>query len=205
MIRVIILSGIVLLFLASVGLVARLVASLFSAESERRLREHRRFHAIWFAVIPIFAVVWIITTNPFIQFGPPTWWERRTQRQAVLARVQSAGGWETLKKDCIALYNKHKDEPISYWGWDETNGLPASILALKPKHVELYSAGTGKSGVPFMKIRIFGAHSTGGHSIPRYGLEVICSNSPTNQGPDPYQSDGYESRRKITEGVYEVY
>lgn len=194
-------STMVLLFLASVGWLARLVASLFSAESERRLREYRRFHAIWFTAIPLFTFVWIIETFP----GPPTWWERRTQRQEVLARVQSTGGWETLKKDCIALCNQHKDDQISYWGWDKTNGLPASIMALKPKYVELYSAGVGKSGVPFIKIMIFGAHSTGGHSIPRYGLKVICSNSITNQEPDSYQSGGYWGRRKITEGVYEFY
>jgi hypothetical protein len=40
---------------------------------------------------------------------PPRWYERRTQRQKVVERVQSAGGWAALQKDCDALVEQYRD------------------------------------------------------------------------------------------------
>ena len=60
-----------------------------------------------------------------------------------------------------------------------------------------------------VRIRVFGVHSTGGHSTPFFGLEVHCG--PGSDTHEPQQNirgvRGYPERtyRKVSEGIYEVY
>ena len=47
---------------------------------------------------------------------PPVWMERRTQRHLMLERIQLAGGWGALKRDCDALADNYKDaESDFHW------------------------------------------------------------------------------------------
>src|SRR6185369_9732222 len=131
--------------------------------------------SVWrFAWIPL-GLVAVYYVLPFILYGyPPNWLERRGQRQQVLQRVQSAGGWVALKRDCDALIDKYKDDEYGFrWLLGDTNSLPPTIAALKPKEVEFYSPNArrqfGSRSVRYfgsnavVRISIFGAHATGGH------------------------------------------
>jgi hypothetical protein len=195
-----------LLLLLSIGFVARIVASFFSPESARRLGARRLWHAVWFIAIPVFFILFLL---PPSVWGPPVWWERGTQREKVLSRVKSAGGWETLRKECIQFAEQHKDEPIYYWN-RETNRIPASIAALRPRRMEFYSAEMSKSlndsGLPLIRIQVFGAHSTGGHDEPWMSLDVICGNPAKDYPPrQTAKMNGFWRYRKLADGVYECY
>jgi len=137
-----------------------------------------------------------------------TWWppasvERREQRAKFMERVQAAGGWDAIRRDCIAFAAQNTNGFYSHFR--DTNGLPAAIVALKPMIVE-YVPPTG-----CMRIRIFGMHSTGGHSTPYFGLEVDTStNSVSYNHGSGYDNGGvignhHSVAEKVAEGIYELY
>ena len=140
-------------------------------------------------------------------------------RQQVLQRVQSAGGWVALKRDCDALIDKYKDDEYGFrWLLGDTNSLPPTIAALKPKEVEFYSPNArrqfGSRSVRYfgsnavVRISIFGAHETGGHDQPWLGLDVVCERGLPSYHPDRLRSTTplrYWRYRKIAEDIYEYY
>jgi hypothetical protein len=102
--------------------------------------------------------------------------ERQVQRDAVAARIAQAGGWPALQKDCDALVEKYSDTAFYWHRWD-TNALPPSLAALKPWEIRFYSPKVlrelkDEPQVAVVRIKIFGMHSTGGHSTPYFGLEI---------------------------------
>src|SRR4051812_30680570 len=100
---------------------------------------HARISVWPFAVIPL-GLVAVYYFLPFILYGyPPNWLERRGQREEVLQRVQSVGGWAALKRDCDALADRYKDDQYGFrWLRGDTKSLPLAIAALKPKEVVFY-------------------------------------------------------------------
>jgi hypothetical protein len=161
---------------------------------------------------------------PIVLTGSPpslirNWMERRTQRQQVLERIQSAGGWVALKRDCDVLANKHKDASTSFsWSDSDTSTLPPAIAALKPKYVEFYPRKVVQSFVGdskkwfgtdvVVRISIFGAHSTGGHDQPWLGLDVLCDPDVASYHPERLRSIiplRYWKYRKVAEDIYEFY
>jgi hypothetical protein len=176
--------------------------------------------SVWpFVLIPL-GLVAVYYFLPFILYGyPPNWLERRGQRQEVLQRIQSAGGWAALKQDCEELADRYKDDRYGFrWLRGDTNSLPPAIAALRPKGVEFYPPSVfkqfGSESVRFfgsnavVRISIFGAHATGGHDQPWLGLDVLCEHGLASYHPDRLRSTTplkYWRYRKIAEDIYEYY
>src|SRR6185503_7194947 len=78
-------------------------------------------------LVPIWSVSW-----------PPAWMDRRNQRKRVLERIQSAGGWAALQRDCDNLMEQYR-ESVFVWSWGSTNPLPPAIAALKPQELRFDS------------------------------------------------------------------
>jgi hypothetical protein len=144
---------------------------------------------------------------------PPAWRERRAQRDKVVQRVQSAGGWQALRRDCISLAATNEIVQWIRWHTNDTPALPPAIAALQPQQVDfvspkLFGRHSDEPRIPIVRIKIFGMHSTGGHSTPYFGLEVIAEASTTNYTPKarPAASgNGHLNYRNVSEGIYEIF
>src|SRR5690242_10807157 len=92
---------------ATLFFIARLACALFSKKVSNQMSKHPVAHAIWacFALIGILVIVGDLSPASW----PPPSVERRTQRQKVLERMQSVGGWAALQKDCDALVEQNRD------------------------------------------------------------------------------------------------
>ncbi len=204
-------------FLAGLLFFVRLLCAPFSPKILEQTRRHRMLHCVWGCFALFSAFMLFLTLNPYA--WPPTWWWRHKQRVIVIERLQSAGGWTALKRDCDALANTYKDDPYGFrWLRGDTNALPPAIAALKPKEVEFYPPkvlqpiGTerekwhGSNAV--MRISIFGAHSTGGRDQPWLWLEVLCEPGVISYSHSRLRSTTplrYWKYRKITDNIYEYY
>jgi hypothetical protein len=139
----------------------------------------------------------------FLTWWPPIPVERHAQREKLAERVQVAGGWDAVRQDCISLAEQHTNGFYSHW--HETNDLPRAIVALKPLMVE-YAPQYG-----CISMRIFGIHSTGGHSTPYFGLEIDTSTNSTGyKHGTGYDNGGvignYHSiANQVADGIYEIY
>src|SRR5512138_3681904 len=100
---------------------------------------------------------------------PPAFLERKTQRQQVLQRVHSAGGWSALGHDCDVL-SQQTNTDCFFWTPRSTNPLPPAIAALNPKAVRAgltINPGT-TSEVRVVHVKVFGYGSTDGHQQPYF-------------------------------------
>lgn len=182
----------------------RLACAPFNAKIAGQIRRHPIQHAIWgcFALVGVGLVFWLM--NPGI--WPPDFVKRRMFREKVLARVQTAGGWAAVKKECDELVKGNR--PFDYWLVRQTNGLPAALAGLQAWEIEVVpvqwevAEGTRRTNVVRIKM-----------SRPRasyYGLEVIPEEW-ANGGYLPnlkYSHGGlekYRSYREVTNGVFEIY
>ena len=63
--------------------------------------------------------------------------------------------------------------------------------------------------IPVVRIKVFGIHSTGGHSIPYFGLEVVCGTNAASYRPQPahggVSGNHYDSYKRVTDTIYEIY
>lgn len=122
-----------------------------------------------------------------------------------MQRVKAAGGWDALRRDCIALAEQYKDTGFQS-RWRETNGLPQSIIILKPIVVDSFPANGLNASL--VSIRVFGANSTGGHSIPYFGLMVVVGPDRERYRPDARtvaSGNIHSSYTKVADDIYEVY
>ena len=133
------------------------------------------------------------TLVALVNAWPPAFIERRTQRQQVFDRVQSAGGWQSLQQDCAALITQNRG---AYFVWfrGHTNPLPSSIAALKPREVR-FSDGQPE----VVHIKVFGFRSTDGHQPPYFGLQVV-----SGTGADSYRPKDMRFEI-VTTNIYAVY
>lgn len=146
--------------------------------------------------------------------------ERNTERQQILERIESVGGWAALKRDCDLLASEHQDYDYRWPdGQNSVHSLPPAIAALNPMSVEYYcpkeiaetrKLQVGSGGSDFanwigtnvvVRIYIFGEHSTGGHDDPAMGLEVLCETGVTNYTHFPVK----RTYRKLADDIYEWY
>jgi len=149
----------------------------------------------------------------FLTSWPPDWVDRRKQRQMVMERVQSSGGWAALQRDCDALVAQYRGSAF-VWSRGDTSLLPPAIAALKPQEVRFYSP-TLLGGLkdepppPVVRIKIFGSHSTGGHSYPYFGLEVFSGPGGESYRPQPSRGGAsgncYGTYSGVTDKIYEIY
>jgi len=152
--------------------------------------------------IPLGLLVLFFMLPSCLTWWPPASVERRTQRQKLSERVQLAGGWDAIRRDCIAFAKQNANGFHSQW--HDTN-LPPAILTLRPLIVQ-YSPTFG-----CVSMRIFGIHSTGGHSTPYFGLEIDTStNSVSYKHGSGYDNGGvignhHSVADQVAEGIYEIY
>lgn len=215
--------------IAGLHFLVALVYAVFSEKIRSQIKKHPVWHGIW----ACFGLGCLAFTYFFSNFStwPPHWWELHTQRRQVLERIQSAGGWEKLRQDCIALTKTNESvewyrgtgswTPVSksvasmtndqvLFGRNETNGwkLPPAIATLKPQFVTYdFKKYSGVNSMEFniVRIHIFGMHSTGGHSIPNYKLEVITDASSEAYASKAYLEAHGQTRikyQKASEGIY---
>jgi hypothetical protein len=186
---------------AMVMFMVRLVVALFSPKVPEEMRKHPTIHMIWgcFAFVGVLVVLYVFSPLPF----PPHFVERREQHAKVMERVQAAGGWDAIRRGCASLAEQNTNGFYAMFG--QTNGLPAAIVALKPLIVE-YQPQFG-----CVRMRIFGMHSTGGHSTPYFGLEVDTStNSGSYNHGAEFDNGGvignhHAVANQVAEGIYELY
>ncbi len=124
---------------------------------------------------------------------PPAFIERRAQRHQVFERVQAAGGWQSLQQDCATLIAQNRGTYF-FWLSGNTNPLPSSIAALKPREVRF---GGGQPEV--IHIKVFGRRSTDGHQPPYFGLQLV-----SGAGADSYSPKDMRFE-VVTNNVYVVY
>ena len=89
------------------------------------------------------------------------------QRQKMEARVQSAGGYEVLRRECIALVQTNE---VIHWFRGHTTVDPTSlpaIIALQPRVVYYFSpkllgSYSDEPKIPIrVRIKLFGMHADG--------------------------------------------
>lgn len=144
---------------------------------------------------------------------PPRWYERRAQRQKMEARVQSAGGYEVLRRECIAFAQTNETVQWIRWHTNDSPALPPTISALQPQQVyyvspKLFGPHSDEPQIPIIRIKIFGTHATGGHSTPYFGLEVVATPSSEDYTPrarPAASGNSHRDYRKVSDGVYELY
>ena len=144
--------------------------------------------------------------------GPPVFVERRGQRQKVLERVQSVGGWAAIQRDCDTLVEQYRESGF-FWPSSATNGLPSALAALKPLEVRFYPPKFLRDihdapQVAVVRITIFSLPSTGGHAIPYYGLDVVSGAGAETYRPRPSggaPGNAHRSYNPVTDRIYEIY
>jgi hypothetical protein len=203
------------IFLA-IALGVRVVFALVSPDSRRSLRQHPILHLVWFLAIPACFLLYGVSFSAYLHRSPWFYWsERREQRQQVLERVQSAGGWAALRRDCVSLARQHPDDPFVWRPSEDLKSLPPTIAALKPKEVTYYSPKLmqdfkSERHLPIVRIMILGQHPTGGHTVPEYGLEVMSGDTGEvyQPPPNPYITAPavvYWHSRNVADDIYEIY
>jgi hypothetical protein len=170
----------------------------------------------------IFAVYLIlpIVTGP--NRGPSFETQRKWQRKTVEERVQSAGGWAAVRRDCETLV---ANSPHSYFFWfpPRTNAhvteysnsvpfrsyvtnidyghLPTALATLQPREIE---SDTITNGPAIVRIKLFGMRRTGMRDIPYYGLWVVCGGSSHDYVPRLTGGPG-RAIKKVADGIFEVH
>jgi len=197
---------------AALTFIVRLACASFSAKVSDEMRRHPVIHWIWggFAVLGVMLLFFGLL-NPI--WWPPASVERRSQRQKVLERVEAAGGWAAVQRDCDVLVAQHRDSAFM-WHRFETNALPPALAVLNPWEVRFYSPRMLREfkyepQVAVVRIKIFGMHSTGGHSTPYFGLEVVSGVGAETYRPRSSRGgvsgNGYRSYTPVTDRIYEIY
>ena len=217
---------------AALLFIVRLACAPFSEKVAKQMRNHRVAHAIWACLAFVGVLVWAGALDPGA--WPTPLIERRAQRQKVLDRVQKVGGWDAVRLGCEALVTNYPDglrwfpphsnawvypnpqtEPRRYYVTNLDYGpLPAAVAALQPKKIDFYPLSVLREfkiepQVVVVRIKIFGMHSTGGHSTPYYGLEVPYGTGADEYKPRPSRGgvsgNRYSSFRKVADRVFEIY
>ena len=207
----------VLLFII-VASVVRILAGSFSSRSAERRRILPDFQAA-LGMLALGGLYWAYLTG---QWGLPNWAYRSTQRRMVLERVEAAGGWNAVHEGCQTLLSSNPD--IYEWrlgnqqllsvdsktfGFLTNVGsqtVPIAIRKLSPSYIK-FEFTPKVPGTTVLQVKMFGLLSSGGHSIPYYGLEVVLGSNVASYRPKKGVNTDIHSwsYRKVAEGVYEVY
>lgn len=199
------IAGFILTGLIGAALVAYL-ANLFSkrfavsvANDESCLFEKFVYHASKWVVI-----LFVLSLVVHLLFSwPPHWLERIQQRRIVAERAQSAGGWETIKKDCAELVQTNGTNMFWWSRYDTNSVLANSLMALKPRRVDIVPAPNGMFAV---QIQIFGMHSTGMRGQDFYSIKVICPRPASIPPPrtPPSEEKVQYGGKCIADSIYEM-
>ena len=153
---------------------------------------------LWAAIL--LATLYLVWTCGLISWVADSR-DRHRQREFVFAHVEAMGGWEAFKRECETLIAESRTNGQHQWFPRFGRVLPASckvISDLNPQDVQaVYSDGKP----PYVTIKVFGLHSTGGRDTPFYYLVYQqLSNSATCIAPFHRGV-----AKKIADSVFEVY
>jgi hypothetical protein len=200
-----------LVFIVGLAFLVRILCALFSEKIAGQIRRHPIIHSIWALPGLLVALILLPIFYPgVLNLWPPHWLELKHQRETVLERVQSAGGWEELRKDCVALAATNLEQSFQ-WFHKPIADLPPAIAVLKPMSVQCFPPQfllKDETKLKIVHIEVFGMHRTGGHDTPFYGLDVLCDPEPNDYQPQSARTapgNSHFNYRKITNGIYEVY
>lgn len=145
----------------------------------------------------------------FATWWPPTWMERRTQREFVFTNIEAAGGWPAFKSECDSLISLARTSRQNQWfprlhsAEDYQFTLPPSckiISRLNPWEVDVNASD---ENVTYVLIRVFGMHRTGGRDTPSYYLVYqALTNSDECVAANIFHR---VKPREITNSIFEVY
>jgi hypothetical protein len=147
-------------------------------------------------IVVIFAAILLPS-----EFRPPWPVQREQQRKIIRERVESIGGWDALRRDCVALLQSEGNEFVWPSG---TNEFAPVFAKLKPWQVKAYPT---IDGTMIMRMKFFGMHSTGNRGTPYYGLWIVCSSNSDNYVPklDFGENTMTGIISPITNSIFEVY
>jgi len=146
--------------------------------------------------------------------------DRVKQHNTLVARIQAAGGWTALQRDCDALVKTNQNDAFMWDNWtDRANPLPPAIAALQPMEVMYWSPSVLRgryinTEFSIVRINIISGHpNTGGRATPFFGLEVVCGTNADGYTPhqiigvygDQAYNGSYHNYEKMTNGIYEIY
>jgi hypothetical protein len=135
--------------------------------------------------------------------------KRQAQHERILERVQSIGGWNVLRTNCVSFANNirggmYNGDSWTYGGGINgiSNQLPATIIALKPWAVQVLNRNDNHATPPIVRIWLCGDEYPNRHdgSGPFMGLEVRCN--PSVVYNSPYQLLNY---RKVADNIDDIY
>ena len=191
------------IFLASgLAWIAWMLCALFNQKLRATVRRNVFLHCAWFISLP-FAGILILPQ------WPPLWLERRAQRSTALARVQSAGGWEAIMRDCVALTHRHEEEGLR---WSRTNDtgllIPAALKKLDPSDIAYEPIDKPGTSINIIRLKIFGNATPGRRPVPYYGFEVVFGSNAANYLPKPRSGvlgEGFSTNQTVANNIYEIY
>ncbi len=147
----------------------------------------------------------VIVAFLYPSVGTPWTIQRLKQRKMISERVQQAGGWSVLRKECGTSFSGVTTNFIRWRkGVDAETNLPPTLAKLRPLEVRVYADPDGRV---IARIKFYGAWSTGGRGIPYYGIWVVCSPTPNDFTPK-LDFGGNTVKgviKKITNSIFEVY
>lgn len=130
--------------------------------------------------------------------------QREQQRKEAYERVEAAGGWEVLQRECLSLLATNSND--FFWrpaaNHIDNEPLPPALASLKPRKITMTRADP-----PIMQIHVFGYPRTGG-GTPYYYLYIVCGPVPEDFKPELDFEPHHlliGTIQKITNSVFEVY
>jgi hypothetical protein len=123
------------------------------------------------------------------------------RKKVVAKRVQAAGGWIVIQKECESLLTNDSLQHEKGKYWSPSYGALSNRLAiLEPREI-LFDLDTNHP--PVVKIKLYGSGKT--DWTPYYGIWVVCDEKATNyiptiftEAPHPY------SIQRLSDSVFEV-
>ncbi len=183
--------GLALLFLY------RAIGAIFSLRLRNRMRDNPFAHFLMFCAIPV-AVGLVLLIHP-------GWLKRYEERRQVLKKVEQAGGWDALRRDCLVIASQATNFERGDMGWLKymTNfpPLPSAVSTLDPLRFTCTYDGAGS----VVRFHVLGHYSTDG-AWPEYWLWFYCGEGTESYVPKVNFGGGRfgVTVRMITNGIFEV-
>lgn len=179
----------------SVISVGSLITDMLSKETRKQVTRRPVYYFGWFAWIPLTVFLFFIIHPSPLKF--------RQERRIAFERVEAAGGWNAIKKDCCLLTN----QPDGYFLWfmrSNYSGLPPAIAALKPIEVRCFV--DEKLHAPIVRIHVLGISDTD-RTEPYFGFWIVCAPTPEDYNPQfDFGSRSFQGKSLlITNSVFEIY
>ncbi len=190
------LGGILLL-----GLIARVLAALFSKRSQQHITKHPTWHLIW--VLIVISFIGFEIQFPKIEHRKWIKSQLVTIRQNVQASINQAGGWNVLRSETKGLEEKTESGNPFNWFFEKrqnpelTNSFPL-ISKLNPWDIG-FSNSTNEN---YIFVKVYFTQWGGGRSCTRYYVVAL---TPTNHDelPSSFLASG-DKVLKLTNSVYEI-